>query len=360
MEQLIYGITGNTAKDELWPLVQRLKNWMDKKSIDYRLHASIVDGLVKRSMITPENAENVYVNELTQTSNVILSIGGDGTLLHTAFEVGASGIPILGINIGRLGFLADVEASKIQNAMRLMEEGRYTIEERMVLDLSGPHAGLALNDIVITRKPAGGLAAIDIQVDNTRLNRYWGDGVIIATPTGSTAYSLAVGGPIVMPGSNVVIVSPVAPHSLTVRPIVLPAQAGTDYPVGCGFFGLHHCSGWADAHDCRKENPLYRTSSKSSDPADQARRTCTISAPCDRNFPGGWAPKCSHEKDRLNLCNSCSGVCQHTYVSRRSGQCPEPTTKQQLSSTASGHILSQPPSTRKFSFPWIRRSTLER
>lgn len=225
MKRLIYGITGNTAKDELWPLVQRLKSWMDKKSISYRLHASIVDGLLKRSMITPEYAEAVSIDELTQKSDVILSIGGDGTLLHTAFEVGTSGIPILGINIGRLGFLADVEASKIQNAMRLMEEGRYTIEGRMVLDLSGPHTGLALNDIVITRKPAGGLAAIDIQVDNTRLNRYWGDGLIVATPTGSTAYSLAVGGPIVMPGSSVVIVSPVAPHSLTVRPIVLPAQA---------------------------------------------------------------------------------------------------------------------------------------
>lgn len=225
MDRLIYGITGNTAKDELWPLVQRLKNWMDKENIIYQLHASIVDGLLKRSMITPENAEKISIDELTQTSDVILSIGGDGTLLHTAFEVGTSGTPILGINIGRLGFLADVEASKIQSAMRLMEEGRYIIEERMVLDLSGPHTGLALNDIVITRKPAGGLAAIDIQVDATRLYRYWGDGLIIATPTGSTAYSLAAGGPIVMPGSSVVIVSPVAPHSLTVRPIVLPAQA---------------------------------------------------------------------------------------------------------------------------------------
>lgn len=225
MKRLIYGVTGNTAKDELWPLVQRLKNWMDNMNIMCRFHASIVDGLLKRLMITPEEAEMISIDELTQKSDVILSIGGDGTLLHTAFEVGASGIPILGINIGRLGFLADVEASKIQNAMRLMEEGRYIIEERKVLDLSGPHTGLALNDIVITRKPGGGLAAIDIQVDATRLNRYWGDGLIIATPTGSTAYSLAVGGPIVMPGSNVVIVSPVAPHSLTVRPIVLPAQA---------------------------------------------------------------------------------------------------------------------------------------
>ena len=225
MEQMIYGITGNTAKDELWPLVQQLKNWMDKKNIAYQLHTSIVDGLLKRAMISAENAEKISASKLTQTSDIILSIGGDGTLMHTAFEVGTSDIPILGINIGYLGFLADVEASKIQHAVRLLEDGRYTIEERMVLALSGPHTGLALNDIVITRKPASGLSAIDIQVDATRLNRYWGDGLIIATPTGSTAYSLAVGGPIVMPGSNVVIVSPVAPHSLTVRPIVLPAQA---------------------------------------------------------------------------------------------------------------------------------------
>ena len=125
----------------------------------------------------------------------------------------------------------------------------------MVLDLSGPHTGLALNDIVITRKPGGGLAAIDIQVDANRLNRYWGDGLIIATPTGSTAYSLAVGGPIVMPGSNVVIVSPVAPHSQTVPSDRVACTDCADHPVGCGFFGLHHCIGWSDAHNCRKENP---------------------------------------------------------------------------------------------------------
>jgi len=225
MAEIVYGITGNTTKDELWPLIQQLKVWMDAKEVNYQLHTPIAQGLLERSIISSECARKISTDTIASTSTIILSIGGDGTLLHTAFEVGASEVPILGINIGYLGFLADVESTKIQHALQLLNAGQYKIESRSALSLSGAHKGWALNDIVITRQPAGGLAAIDVRVDDTRLNRYWGDGLIIATPTGSTAYSLAVGGPIVMPGSNVIIVSPVAPHSLTVRPIVLPAQS---------------------------------------------------------------------------------------------------------------------------------------
>ncbi len=222
---MTYGITGNTSKSELWPLIQELKDWMDSEGLSYQLHSSIAKGLLERSLISAECVEKVSSDTLVNTSSIILSIGGDGTLLHTAFEVGATGVPILGINIGRLGFLADVEAARIHDALRLLNSGQYKIEHRSALSLSGPHAGWATNDIVITRQPAGGLAVIDVLVNGIRLNRYSGDGLIIATPTGSTAYSLAVGGPIVMPGSNVFIVSPVAPHSLTIRPIVLPAQS---------------------------------------------------------------------------------------------------------------------------------------
>ena len=222
---MIYGITGNTQKDGLWPLVQQLMAWMDAEGIHLRLHAPIASGLVKRSMLSTEHAEKISTDAPAQTCSMIVSIGGDGTLLHTAYDVGTSGVPILGVNIGYLGFLADVEAMRIQQAFQLLESGQYEIEKRSALALSGPFQSWALNDIVITRQPSGGLAAIDVDVDGIRLNRYWGDGLIIATPTGSTAYSLAVGGPIVMPGSNVIIVSTVAPHSLTVRPIVLPANS---------------------------------------------------------------------------------------------------------------------------------------
>lgn len=225
MAKIIYGITGNTTKDGLWPLIQQLIAWMEAKGVEYQLYSPVTDGLLKRSLISAERAERVSTDTLARTSSVILSIGGDGTLLHTAFEVGGAGVPILGVNIGHLGFLAYVEAGRIQHALHLLRTGQYQIEHRSALSLTGPHTGWALNDIVVTRRPAGGLAAIDVLVDGTKLNRYWGDGLIIATPTGSTAYSLAVGGPIVMPGSNVILVSPVAPHSLTVRPIILPAQS---------------------------------------------------------------------------------------------------------------------------------------
>ncbi|MCY4159688.1 MAG: NAD(+)/NADH kinase [Bacteroidetes bacterium] len=231
---MTFGITGNTAKDELWPLIHQLKIWMDAEEINYQLHTPVAQGLMERSLISLDCAKKVSSDTLALSSTIILSIGGDGTLLHTAYEVGASGIPILGINIGYLGFLADVEATNIQHALRLLNAGRYEIESRNALSLSGAHTGWALNDIVITRQPAGGLAAIDVLVDGTKLNRYRGDGLIIATPTGSTAYSLAVGGPIVMPGSNVIIVSPVAPHSLTVRPIVLPAQSNLTVQLAPG------------------------------------------------------------------------------------------------------------------------------
>ena len=234
MAKMIYGIAGNTAKDELWPLIQRLIAWMETKEINYQLHTPIAGGLLERSLISAECAEKVSSDVLARTSSIILSIGGDGTLLHTAFEVGGTGVPILGINIGHLGFLADVEASRIQHALHLLNTDQYQIEQRSALSLTGPHTGWALNDIVVTRQPAGGLAAIDMLVDGTKLNRYWGDGLIIATPTGSTAYSLAVGGPIVMPGSNVILVSPVAPHSLTVRPIVLPAESTLTLQLASG------------------------------------------------------------------------------------------------------------------------------
>jgi NAD+ kinase len=144
--------------------------------------------------------------------------------------VGARGTPLLGINIGRLGFLADVEVGQVREAIQHLARGTYSIEPRLVLaagvDLDGTRRNYwALNEFVIARGGPVSLINIDVTVDGTPLNTYWADGLIMATPTGSTAYSLAVNGPIVMPGSDVVILSPLAPHSLSVRPFVLPAEA---------------------------------------------------------------------------------------------------------------------------------------
>jgi len=225
---MIYGITGNTNKETLWAPVAHLVAWLAERDLPYRLHANVAHGLLERNLILPAAGRERSVDTLAPEVDVILSFGGDGTLLRSAHEVGTLGTPILGINIGRLGFLADVDVSQLSETILRLEDGDYEIDARMVLavqiedaDASDPF--WALNDVVIERGGPAGLIAIDVTVDGASMNRYWADGLIIATPTGSTAYSLAVGGPIVAPGSEVIILSPLAPHSLTVRPVVLPS-----------------------------------------------------------------------------------------------------------------------------------------
>ena len=222
---MTYGIAGNTRKDALWQIVADLVEWMSQRNIAYRLHAAIASGLTERGL-RPRLAPLSGSGTLAEHCDVILSIGGDGTLLRTAFETGSTERPILGINIGRLGFLADVEVGDLYRAVERLEEGAFELDSRLALAVTGRETSWALNDAVIMRAGAsGGLLAMDVHVDGTPLNQYWGDGLIVATPTGSTGYALAVGGPIVMPGSDVVLVSPVAPHSLTVRPVVLPVSS---------------------------------------------------------------------------------------------------------------------------------------
>jgi len=151
-------------------------------------------------------------------------------MLLSAHEVGTHETPILGVNIGRLGFLAEIEVGQLHATIRSLENGDYRIEPRMLLSAdvregSETASYWALNEFVIERSGSAGLLSIRVKIDGIHLNDYWADGLIISTPTGSTAYSMSVGGPIVAPGAEVVILTPLAPHSLTVRPIVLPATA---------------------------------------------------------------------------------------------------------------------------------------
>ncbi len=171
------------------------------------------------------------IDEIVENDNfeadMALSIGGDGTFLNTACRIGNKGIPILGINTGRLGFLADVSIDDIVEAINEIDNNEYFIEERSVIQLKTDnplfHANpYALNEIAILKQDTSSMLTIDVHINNEYLNTYQADGLIIATPTGSTAYSMSVGGPIVVPQANNLIVSPVAPHSLSVRPMVIP------------------------------------------------------------------------------------------------------------------------------------------
>lgn len=164
--------------------------------------------------------------EIKENVDMLFSVGGDGTLLDTVPIVRNSEIPVMGINLGRLGFLSSVSKDEIIDAICCVHKGDYSIDSRSLLQLVEPRklfgdVNYALNDLTIYRNNSTALVTIHVYVDDVFVNTYWGDGLIVATPTGSTAYSLSVGGPIVAPGSKNFIVSPIASHNLTVRPIVI-------------------------------------------------------------------------------------------------------------------------------------------
>ena len=160
----------------------------------------------------------------------VISMGGDGTLLKAANKVGARSVPIIGINMGRLGYLADVPATDIEEAIERLYSGDYVTENHSVIEATAMRGSLsgcprALNDIAVLKQDNASMITIHARIDGKELITYQADGLIISTPTGSTAYSLSNGGPIIMPATDVLCLTPVAPHSLSVRPIVVPAKA---------------------------------------------------------------------------------------------------------------------------------------
>lgn len=223
---MTYGIVGNTRKDSLWEPLSNLLKWLRESGIAYRLHPDVASQMSLRGFSSDQTASG----EDWKTSDVILSFGGDGTLLNVAHQVGTLETPVLGVNIGRLGFLSAVEVGDVQEAISIIQQGRHTLERRGVLKATvETHAGSsstwALNDVVVAKSTSASMIEVTAHVDGTFLNDYWADGLILATPTGSTAYSLAAGGPLLTPGSGVIVLTPIAPHTLTTRPIVLPRKS---------------------------------------------------------------------------------------------------------------------------------------
>jgi len=164
--------------------------------------------------------------QLRNHADIMFSIGGDGTMLNTLPFVRDSEIPILGINLGRLGFLSSIPKDEIKAAIDNVWKRNYFLEQRTLIQLVKPdnlfgELNFALNDLTIYRTNSASLLIIHVYIDDKFLNTYWGDGLIVSTPTGSTAYSLSVGGPIITPGSQNFVIAPIASHNLTVRPIVI-------------------------------------------------------------------------------------------------------------------------------------------
>jgi len=181
-------------------------------------------GIVKK----PYKTFNSYT-ELDNSFEMLISIGGDGTILRAATLVRNTGVPILGINAGRLGFLAMVQKENIETFLQFVINKEYTISPRALLSLkSDPenpdidNINFAMNEISVSRKDTTSMITIETYLDGEFLNSYWADGLIIATPTGSTGYSMSCGGPILTPDVESLVITPIAPHNLNARPLVIP------------------------------------------------------------------------------------------------------------------------------------------
>ncbi len=207
--------------------VQLLADKIAALGISMVIYEAFYNTIIK-SIRFSENVQTFSSHiEIKKDVDFLLSIGGDGTLLDTITLVRDSGVPILGINLGRLGFLASINKEMIIPALNSLLEGNYILDKRTLVSLETPsnpfgEMNYALNEMTVYKQLPLSMIRVKVFVDGEFLNTYWSDGLIIATPTGSTAYSLSCGGPIITPDSENFIITPISTHNLTVRPIVIP------------------------------------------------------------------------------------------------------------------------------------------
>jgi NAD+ kinase len=164
--------------------------------------------------------------EAIKDADVVVAVGGDGTMLHTAHLIKNLSLPVLGVNTGKLGFMANIQPAQIDDALNSVLISDYQIDKRLMLQATSNDGSqyTALNEFLFSKKDASSLITLDVEYDGKPINSYWADGLIISSPTGSTAYNLSAGGPIIMPGTPVMTVTPINPHTLTTRPLVLPSN----------------------------------------------------------------------------------------------------------------------------------------
>lgn len=225
---MIIAIFGISTDLTYTPDLAKLFSLLKERNISTYMYRPFYDFVQKHCLIRPEVAGLFNSGkDLPDDVSFLISIGGDGTFLQSVLTLKNKSIPAIGLNLGRLGFLSDISREDMQEAIDSILQGNYEIEERSLLQLN-EHEHLfgdfnyALNEIAITKLDTSSMISVHTYLNEEYLSTYWADGLIIATPTGSTAYSLSVGGPILTPDSKSLIITPIAPHNLTVRPIVVP------------------------------------------------------------------------------------------------------------------------------------------
>ncbi|MDD2821062.1 MAG: NAD kinase [Flavobacterium sp.] len=213
------------------PIIKDIFSFFNKNNVEMIIELEFLKMLNEKKIIHEEYKTFSSHTELDASFDMLISIGGDGTILRAATLVRNSGVPILGINAGRLGFLATVQKENIEEFMQFIIEKKFTISERSLLSLScSPEndafqdINFAMNEISVSRKDTTSMITIDTYLNGEFLNSYWADGLIVSTPTGSTGYSLSCGGPILTPNVKSLVITPIAPHNLNARPLVVPDE----------------------------------------------------------------------------------------------------------------------------------------
>jgi NAD+ kinase len=212
------GIVANIEKEKISDHIWSIKKWLEERGVQVFLEMEISRKI--------DSSGGLAWNNLARKSELVVALGGDGTMLRAAHYLAGHRVPLLGINLGSFGYLTEVNLNEIHSTLELIIGGKFLTEKRMMLDVSIKrgknitHAGSVLNDVVINRGDLSRMNELEMEVNGSYLTTYKGDGLIVSTPTGSTAYSLSAGGPIVFPGNDLIIVNPICPHTLTNRPII--------------------------------------------------------------------------------------------------------------------------------------------
>jgi NAD+ kinase len=221
-------IYGQFYQNDTRPIIRDIFVFFNNK-VELFIEKEFLDILYREEILKRTYKTFSSYKDLDSSFDLMISIGGDGTILRAATFIRDSGIPILGINAGRLGFLAKVQKDNIESFLQLILDKKYTISKRTLLSLdSSPKnpnlkdINFALNEIAISRKETTAMISIETSLDGEYLTSYWADGLIISTPTGSTGYSLSCGGPVLTPEVKSIVITPIAPHNLNARPLVIP------------------------------------------------------------------------------------------------------------------------------------------
>lgn len=281
------GLVLNTGKKKAFTVASQVIYWLQQKN---NINLFMEE---KAASVIDKSVRSASYDDLRREADMIILFGGDGTFLHTAHHFIGTGIPLLGINLGRLGFLTEIETSELKDTLELIAEGKYEIEKRMILeakllrDNRELAYNFALNDVVVNRGANARMIKLKLFINDVFVNSYRADGLIIATPTGSTAYSLSAGGPIVNPQIRAIVITPICPHTLYVRPMVISENEKLKIVVAGENNEMKITTDGRYAHDLMTDDEIHVSASP--------RELSTV------KLPGRTFYTILHEKMRLGL-----------------------------------------------------------